>query len=108
MPIHSPQQTSLFEHVPAQSKEAEDEARRKAARRIARHYIAELEAAATMPWDEDRCASAAMVVTNATSWLPQDEREALRAALAAALARHGAAARQDPPPDRAPSPSTSA
>lgn len=90
MPIHAPDQTSLFDRVPAQSKEAEDEARRKAARRMARHYIAELEAAETMPWDEGRCASAAQVVTNATSWLPEDERDALRAAFAAALARHGA------------------
>lgn len=90
MPIHAPDQTSLFDRVPAQSREAEDEARRKAARRMARHFIAELEAAETMPWDEGRCASAAQVVTNATSWLPEDERDALRAAFAAALARHGA------------------
>jgi hypothetical protein len=90
MPIHAPDQTSLFDHVPAQSRAAEDEARRKAARRMARHFIAELEAAETMPWDAARCASAAMVVTNATSWLPAEERDALRAAFAAALARHGA------------------
>ena len=92
MPIHAPDQTSLFDHVPAQGMAAEDEARRKAARRMARHYIAELEAAETMPWDEGRSASAAQVVANATSWLPEDEREALRAAFAAALARHGVTA----------------
>jgi hypothetical protein len=92
MPIHAPDQTSLFDHVPAQSKEAEDEARRKAARRMARHYIAELEAAKTMPWDEAARASAAQVVANATSWLPEEERDALRAAFAAALARHGVGA----------------
>ena len=45
-----------------------------------------------MPWDEGRSASAAQVVANATSWLPEDEREALRAAFAAALARHGVTA----------------
>lgn len=89
MPIHTADQHGLFDHVPAQDEAARDEARRKAARRMARHYIAELEAAETMPWDEGRCASAAQVVANATSWLPEDERDALRAAFAAALARHG-------------------
>jgi predicted membrane metal-binding protein len=92
MPIHTADQQGLFDHVPAQDEAARDEARRKAARRMARHYIAELDAAETMPWDEAASASAAMVVTNATSWLPEEEREALRAAFAAALARHGAGA----------------
>ncbi|TQF82853.1 hypothetical protein FK498_03685 [Elioraea sp. Yellowstone] len=92
MPIHAPDQTSLFDHLPAQSTEAEDEARRRAARRMARHVIAELEAAKTMPWDEAARASARMLVTNATSWLPEEERETLRAAFAAALARHGVTA----------------
>lgn len=90
MPIHAPAQHGLFDHVPAQTTEAEDEARRKAARRMARHVIAELEAGPTKPWDEAACARARMLVTNATSWLPEDERDALRAAFAAALARHGA------------------
>jgi hypothetical protein len=90
MPIHAPDQTSLFDHVPAQGQEAEDEARRKAARRMARHYIAVVEAADIGALDRARCDTAARVVTNATTWLPAEERDALRAALAAALARHGA------------------
>ena len=54
------------------------------------HVIAEFEAAKSMPWDEAARASARVLVSNLTRWLPEpeEEHETLRAAFGAARSRH--------------------
>jgi len=90
MLMYIPEGTSLFDHVPAQRKEAEDDGRHRALRLTARHVIAEFEAAKSMPWDEAARASARVLVSNLTRWLPEpeEEHETLRAAFGAARFRH--------------------
>lgn len=83
MPIHAEGQASLFAADTATSED-EREAQRRAARRMARHYIALAASAEGAAWTEAQRRAAAQVVDNATRWLAPEEREALRAEFAAA------------------------
>jgi hypothetical protein len=52
-------------------------------------WLTEARGAATMPWEPTRAHVKAMVFHNMANWLPEAERDALRRAFAAEMARLG-------------------
>lgn len=84
----SPQGT-LFDTVPVPANEAE--LREKRVRARLNGWLAMVRTAEKMPWDRLDAEKHETILQQSSNWLPEEEREALRAAFAQEMSRLRAA-----------------
>lgn len=84
---YSPQQTNLFDLLPPDSYEPKPEEIRARLHKL----LATARAAARMPWPQQQAEVNAIIFRQMANWLPEPEREELRAAFTAEMDRLRAA-----------------
>ena len=85
--VHSPRQTNLLDLLPPESYEPKP----KDIRGRLHKLLATARAAARMPWPEQEAEVNAIIFRQMANWLPEVERDELRAAFAAEMERLRAA-----------------
>jgi hypothetical protein len=89
MPYEAPRQGTLFDTVPVPANEAE--LREKRVRARLNNWLKIVRAAEKMPWDRLDAEKYQTILTQSSNWLPEQERETLRADFALEMARLRAA-----------------